>query len=220
MLGGNRRHACLAWLALAVAAQPLRAQDAPAAPPDQGCELHVWPSSGYHTTYFGWVHGGTIDGNLKGRQGYQPLSPDLLSAERQLAELRGLQIAALLGLGNYRVVLHDQPLTSREIRTGLERHATPSPPCYAELMTDDLVVQNHVLYGASLNGIYRFRQFSGDGAPTRSYGTYVLQKLENFPPKEGVDPKLGEAELVSAYTRSVAAFGAALQKAAAGPAKK
>jgi hypothetical protein len=212
----------LAWLTLVVARQPACAQDAPApaTPGDAGCELHVWPASGFHTTYFGWAHGGTVDGNLKGREGYQQFSTDLLSSERQVGQLRGLQIGDLLGLSNYRVVVHDQALTSREIRTGLARHATPSPPCYAELMTDDLVIQNNVLYGVSLNAIYRFRQFNGEGAPTRSYGTYILQKLEHYPPKDGEDPKLGPAELVSAYTQSVTAFGLALQRSASRAAAK
>lgn len=177
------------------------------------CELHVWPGRGFHTVYYGWAHGGTIDGAQKGRDGYPPIPDEPLSVAVQLEQLRALPLPDLLGLPDYAVVLHDTPLAAREIRGNGARHAQASPPCYAELMIDDIVFQDNVINGKWLNVIFRFHRFDGAGAePSRTFGNYILARLHVFPPSDpNVDPKPALDELVDAYAQTVRDFGRSLQ---------
>ena len=180
--------------------------EAPAAA--ASCELHVWPGRGFHTVYYGWAHGGTIDGAAKGRKGYPPIPDEPLSPAVQLRELAKLDIAGILGFTETRVVLHEQPLTSTAIRSTPGRQLSDSPPCYSELMIDDIVFQNNVISGKWLNVIFRFRQFDGSGsAPVRSYGTYVLQGAKLFPPAVDTDPQPALDELIRTYAQAVSEFG-------------
>jgi hypothetical protein len=189
------------------------AADGAGASVGQACELHVWPGHGFHTVYYGWVHGGTVDGALKGRQGYQQMPTDPLSAERQAALLRDLHPAELLGLAGFTTVVHDEPLSSRAIRSGTARHAADAPDCYAELMVDDLVIQDHVLGGKALNILYRFRRFAKGDTPSRSYGTFIVRPLHLFPPAASDEnPQPALDELVTAYRTALAEFGQALQR--------
>lgn len=209
------------WLVAAAGAAalfstvPLFAQDTAPPPvmseapaPTASCELHVWPGRGFHSVYYGWAHGGTIDGGAKGRKGYPQIPDEPLSPAVQLRELAKLDIAGILGLTGTRVVLHEQPLTSTAIRSTPGRQLSESPPCYSELMIDDIVFQNNVINGKWLNVIFRFRQFDGSGpAPVRSYGTYVLQRAKLFPPDVDTDPQPALDELTGTYAQSVNEFG-------------
>lgn len=211
------RFAYSAALAALAAAAPVVAQDAATAPTPHSdgtaaCELHVWPGHDFHAVYYGWLHGGTVDGALKGRKGYDPIPIEPLSAARQTEILRDLPVGRLLGLVDFATVLHDQPLSSREIRAGTARHAISSPDCYAELMIDDLVIHKNVLSGTALNILYRFRQFEKGDTPKRSYGTYIQQPLRLFPPAPRTDEQPALNELVTAYRKAFEEFGQALQK--------
>ncbi len=194
----------------AARAQAEPAPAAPAAPAATAtqCVLHVWPGRAFHSVYYGWAHGGTIDGAQKGRKGYPPLPDEPLSVEIQLAELRKIDIPAALGLSGYRTVLHDAPLDVKALRGATGRQLAESGPCYAELMIDNMVFQNNVLSGRWLNVIYRFRQFEGDApGPVRSYGTYVLARTTLFPPDAETDPQPALAELRAAFAQTVTGFG-------------
>ncbi len=189
------------------------ATDTAEASPGRSCELHVWPGHDFHAVYYGWAHGGTVDGALKGRQGYEQMPANPLSAERQASILRDLHPAELLGLADFTTVVHDEPLSSREIRSGIARHVADAPDCYAELMIDDLVVQDNVLSGKALDVLYRFRRFDKGDTPSRSYGTFIQQPLRLFPPAASdKNPQPALDELVTAYRTALVDFGRALQK--------
>jgi hypothetical protein len=206
----------LALCTAALAATAAIAQDAPAdpAPPAAapGCELHVWPSSPVRSTYSGWFHGGIVDGAVQGRDGYKKLPDSILGVEAQLRTLGELDLPATLKLADYRVVLHDQPLPSRAIRAATGRLLADTPPCYAELVTDDVFFQQDLIDGRFIKAIFRFRQFDGGDAPTRSFGTYVQYRLTQFPPAEPEQLDAALEEFRLAYGQAVKEFGVALNK--------
>ena len=201
--------------ALALSASTATAQDSTDAPAEgaTGCELHVWPADAVRSTYSGWFHGGIVDGAVQGRDGYKKLPDSILSPEGQLRTLGEQDLPALLNLPGYIVVLHDQPLPSRVIRATKGRLLTDSPSCYAELVTDDVFYQEDIISGRFLKAIFRFRQFDGGSdAPTRSFGTYMQQRLVQFPPAEPeqLDGALEEFRL--AYGLAAREFGEALNR--------
>jgi hypothetical protein len=203
----------LSAAALAAGEAPLAAQDTP--PPASGaCELHVWPSSPVRSSsqnYF--VMRSIVDGAVQGRDGYKKLPENILSTETQQSTLGELDLPAVLKLSDYKVVMHDEPLPSRVIRATKGRLLADSPACYAELVTDDVFYQEAEFDGRHLKAIFRFRQFDGSGeAPTRTFGTFVQQRLTVFPPEtpEQMDAALEEFRL--AYRTAVTEFGEALNR--------
>lgn len=180
------------------------------------CELHVWPGHDFHSVYYGWAHGGTVDGAAKGRDGYENVPHEPLSAGEQVKILGSADLAATLSLAGYRTVIHETPLSSREIRTGLARHALDTPRCYAELMIDDLVLQKNFTGTQALNILYRFRQFDGD-VSGRSFGTYIQVPVRIADKAIDRSSDAIVSELASAYSISIHDFGKAL---AAPPKKK
>lgn len=207
----------LVALAALAGAVPATAQDAaPPPPPAPDCELHAWPGSGLRSTYHGWFHGGIVDGAVQGRDGYKKLPDQPLPTARQFEILQAMPLAEIAGLPGYRVVLHDTALDSHTLRRTQGRLQPGAAACYAELAIDDVFFQQDIVDGRFLKVLFRFRQFEGDTA-SRSFGTYVQEKLIAFPPKTPADdaaPAL--AELGKAYEQVVRDFGAALGK----PAKK
>jgi hypothetical protein len=203
----------LAALAATVAGAPEPGQAASAAdvtssPSDPNCELHVWPGRGFRTTYFGWGHGGTVDGALMARKGYSPLTEEMLSTARQIAQLEKLQLAELVGLKGYRQIVHRAPLDSRTIRVAPERHSEAPPACYAELMIDTVVFQHNVLNGKGINTVARFRRFDGD-TQVQSYGGFAVQPV--LLPVSGddvADPAKITTAFEEAFAKGVTAFGA------------
>ncbi len=205
-----------AGVAALVAAQGVSAQEAappvPPAPTAATCELHVWPSSPVRSTYSGWFHGGIVDGAVQGRDGYKKLPDSILTPEAQLRTLREVGVAAALKLDSYTVVLHEQPLPSRAMRTATGRLVADSPACYAELVTDDVFFQQDLIDGRFLKAIFRFRQFDGGDTPARSFGTYVQYRVTQFPPTEPEQLDAALEEFRLAYGQAVKEFGAALNK--------
>lgn len=211
------------WIALAAAsvgicASAANAQEATA--PAAGCELHIWPSGPLNSVYSGWFHGGIVNGAVTGRDGYPAVPADPLGPASQVELLGGAQPHALIGRNSYRLVVHDTPLTSREIRTTPGRLTGTDVACYAELIVDDVFLQQDVFHGSFLKSSLRYRDF-GDGAvaaatPTRVFGTWVKTGLKLFPPKEGADLAAATDELKKAYVQNLALFAAALNKPAKG----
>ncbi len=200
-------------LSAALVASPLLADEPASVPTVQICELHVWPGNDLRSIYSGWFHGGIVDGAVQGRDGYRPLPSRPLTAERQVERLRGLPIAQLLGLTEYAVVIHDQPLDSRTLRTTPGRLAPDTVPCYAELAVDDVFFQEDIIDGRFLKLLFRFRKFDGTATPSRSFGTYIQRRLTLFPPKTPEsDAQAGLDELVAQYGDAVTEFGQALAK--------
>lgn len=177
-----------------------------------GCELHVWPANNFHSTYYGWVHGGTVDGGLKRRDGYQPLSHALLSTQRQVEELGKLPIGQWLGIPDYRTIVHESPLGAQVIRETRTRYASGGAACYAELVVVDVVLQENVLAGTALNVIYRFRRFDGGEGPVQIFGSYVLQPIKARPIVADPIAANDDRTLVNAFNMTVEKFGRALQQ--------
>lgn len=164
---------------------------------------------GFHAVYYGWVHGGTVDGALKGRDGYEQVPVDALQAATQLKLLATLKLDEITGLPGYKVVLHDQPLSTSAIRSTPGRHAADGASCYAELMIEDIVFQNNAINGKWLNVIFRFRDFDG-AQPKRTFGNYILERITVFPPKSDAELAAGLKEMEQAYIAAVYDFGKAL----------
>ena len=197
---------------LLCSALPALAQEAPPAGAARPCELHVWPAEDFHTVYYGWGHGGTIDGGFKQRTGYARLWVDPLSMARQAEILAAQPLPAQLGLTDYRLVIHPQRLSSQAIRTTATRLAPDTPTCYAELVVDTVVLQHNVLSGKGLNVIYRFRQFDSGPAPVRSLGTFIVQPIAlALSDKELPEPAAFAAEMERAYVATIGEFAVRLQ---------
>ena len=180
---------------------------------DGACELHVWPATAPMNLYIGFGHGGIVDGSTKGREGYPAAPENPLSPDRQALLLFEAGLPDLLRLPGYRVTLHPKPLDSRTIRTTRGRIAESTAPCYAELIVDDLILnQNTISGGNGLRGSFRFRTFGTDPAPMRAFGSWTLVKLSAFPPKPNEDPDKGIAEIVQAFRASLVQFAEALNK--------
>ena len=180
------------------------------------CELHVWPADAVRSTYSGWFHGGIIDGAVQGRDGYTKLPDSILTPKTQLRTLDELGLADAMQLPGYAVVLHEDPLPSRVIRAAKGRILPEAPTCYAELVTDDVFFQEDIVDGRFLKAIFRFRQFDGGDAPSRSFGTYIQYRLTQFPPAEPEQLEAALEEFRLAYGQAVRQFGVALNR----PAKK
>lgn len=197
------------------------AQDTAAPADATGCELHVWPSSPVRSSsnnYF--VMRSIVDGAVQGRDGYVKLPENILGSDTQIRTLNEVGVTETLGLPGYTVVMHDQPLPSRVIRTTPGRLQPESPACYAEFVTDDVFYQEDAIDGRKLKAIFRFRQFDGGSQmPTRTFGSFAQLSLKQFPPKtpEAVDGALEEFRL--AYGAAVKEFGAALNKPVKGKKK-
>lgn len=216
---------CLAALGGAAAAllgaPALAAQDTAAPAAATGCELHVWPSSPVRSSsnnYF--VMRSIVDGAVQGRDGYVKLPENILGSDRQIRTLNEVGVTETLGLPGYTVVVHDQPLPSRVIRTTAGRLQPDSAACYAEFVTDDVFYQEDAISGRKLKAIFRFRQFDGGSqTPTRTFGTFAQRGLSLFPPKtpEQLDPALEEFR--TAFSEAFKEFGAAMNKPAKGKKK-
>jgi hypothetical protein len=201
--------ACL--VALPAVAQTTPATEAPASAA-AACELHVWPAGDLIHLYYGWAHGGTINGSAKGREGYPPVPVNPLTAETQGALLASLDLPTLLKLPGYKVVIHPTPLTSREIRASTSRLTDSESPCYAEFMIDDLLLTQNVIGGNALRASFRFREFGLDAAPQRQFGNFVMTKLLQFPPKDPSQEAAAGEELKAAFRSDVTQFTAAATK--------
>ncbi len=174
------------------------------------CELHAWPANSLRSTYHGWFHGGISDGAVQGREGYERLPTDPLSTAVQAARLRASTLSKILSLEGYRLIVHDDVLTSAQIRKTKGRHVAESPPCYAELVTDDVFFQEDIVDGRFLKVLFRFRQFDGSDTPTRSFGTYSQRRLKLFPPKDAAEQEASLTELADQYSEALGEFGLAL----------
>lgn len=219
---GRLRKAPIGLLAALAVSVPwtATAQDATAslATSTSPCTLHIWPGSPLRSTFYGWLHGGIVDGAVNGRQGYPKLPRAPLDTATQQAVLASLDLPTILGLTGYQVTVHADTLDSRTLRNTPGRYTAEGGPCHAELAVDDVFFQEDSFSGRYLKVIYRFKRFDGSETPTRSFGTIATEKLTLFPPaKPEDDPQAALGELRHAFAESVATFGRQL---AAPPRKK
>lgn len=218
--------ALAAVLACSPAAAQEAAPDAASTAPDTApCELHVWPADAAKTfstlMEIRWTDMATVE--KYSLDPANPLGGTTASIDLQRRVFSTLDLPALLGLTGYGVVLHEQPLESRVIRTTKGRILPGSSACYAELVTDDVYFQeSHLLKvdninRSLLNTTFRFRRFDGGETPAFSYGTFVTRDM--FDPRKRPEPTLANAiaQFETAFAESVIQFAGAMQ--AAGQAK-
>jgi hypothetical protein len=190
-----------------------------------GCELHVWPSEGMSTVlqragdnlYLGYMTGGATSlervGGDSAPAHTAPAKPDEpLDHAAQSKALSVMPLATMLGLTDYKIVLHDTPLDSRTIRTVKTRYVASDAPCYADLVVSDLVYSRVYAHGRDLKTFLRFRLFGTGAAPTRSFGTWVQTKLNLFSLEPPRRDEAALAELNSAFAANLETFSQLLTK--------
>lgn len=207
---------------LAFAATSAAAQDAPQS---AQCELHVWPAANmisvrHHGIEPGHAQGlipalmeeGQMRHDERAKQAFDAASPETLPAAKQIELLSALPLPTMLGLKDYRVVMHDTPLDSHTIRTVTARYVESAAPCYADLVLDDNVYVRAYANGKVLKTLFRFRDFGSGTAPVRSFGTWVQTRLTLFSidPLNISQPALDE--LAAALTNNTTLFSGLLSK--------
>lgn len=202
-------------LALVWASFPAAAQR-PVSPtsdsPATQCELHVWPSQGLRSVYYGWVSGGINDGAVTGRKGYPVVPSDPINTAQQVKLMLTIDLPSHLGLKNYRQIVHDSALDTRTIRTSTARLTTSNSPCYVELITDDIFFQQDVITGRYLKTLFRYRDFGAAATPSRVFGTFVQTSLVIFPPISPDRTESAATEIHNAFLGNFDLFAAALRK--------
>lgn len=204
--------AMTALLALALAGQSVvnGRETAASAPAGDDCEFHAWPGEGLTSIFYGLFHGGIVNGGQQGRRGYPRIPPGAISTAVQRDLLIEAAPQRALQLPGHRLVVHEEALPSRTIRTSSVRVTPSRSSCYAELMVDDVVLQQDFVNGAKLRVLFRFRDFGPFGEPRRSFTTWADADLDSFPPRteDAVPDALRELRL--AFRQSVHLFGAQL----------
>jgi hypothetical protein len=203
----GRHFLIVVGLALALAGA---AAAQPTAPPADAaaCEFHVWPGDGLMSTYYGWFHGSIVNGQIMGRPGYPAVPPNPIDTARQREILAAAEPQKLFRQDGYRLVAHEEALPSRTIRTATGRLSDSAAPCYAELIVDDVVLQQDFVNGALLKTLFRYRNFGPGAAPERSFTTWVETDLGGFPPQAPGQLDAAIREIRSAFRNNIARFAA------------
>lgn len=178
---------------------------APEAVDPKRCELHVWGGERFQavtTTLlsgFGLV-GGLIDAarNAENNRLNQSRLGSALDTQGQAAALASLDLPKTLGIANYAVVTHDEPMDPK-VAGQKRRHAASSSPCYAELMVTRVLYQKAPLYGRSLRASFLYRQFGADTKPSFSFAGRGGNGLSVFPAKDEAQVDAANAEIVSVF---------------------
>ena len=157
----------LALTGTAAAQQPAVAPADPA-----GCEFHVWPGDGLMSTFYGWFHAGIVNGAIQGRPGYPRVPPNPIDTSTQSAILAEAEPQRLLAQPDHRLIVHAEALPSRAIRTATGRLSNSASNCYAELIVDDVVLQQDFVNGSYLKLLAHYRDFGADAVPRRSFATW------------------------------------------------
>lgn len=198
-------------------AQPSAAQSdgapAGAAPAKNSCELHVWPTAGVNSMFYGWTHGSTVNAAAKGRKGYPAVPNDPLPPARQIELLQALPLEQLLERPAGQVIYHPQPLDRMAARRP-GRHTDSIATCYGELIVGDIFYEEAVFSSRSLRTLFDYRAFNGEpgAAPTR-FMTWAEQPLTLFPPKTDGDMSAALAEIGQVFGGEFRDFAQARLKA-------
>ncbi|WP_404369793.1 hypothetical protein AB5I39_00215 [Sphingomonas sp. MMS24-J45] len=231
---GRRRTALVSSIAAVLLVAPVagHAQLATAGQTESpgSCELHIWPADGMlavrQRALDSRGSSGVLEGILKRTQQATADRRDAqvatalkekvavpLSPPQQIATLKQLPLNASLGIAAYRPIVHEVPLTSREIRTITTRYdPAPTARCYADLVVDDLVYSREYARGRKLKAFVRYRDFGATDRPIRSFATLVETKLEIFSLDPLVTTDAANAELVNAFARNLQTFAAIVAK--------
>ena len=174
------------------------------------CELHVWPATGLNSVYQGWFHGGIVNGAVTARDGYPVVPADPVDTPAQVTLLTIAKPQHMINRDGDTLVMHAEALSSRAIRSATTRLDASAAPCYAELIVDDVFLQQDVVSGSFLKTLFRYREFGAAPQPQRVFGTWVKTPLKLFPPKSPDNLPASQAEFKSAFVHNVELFGIAL----------
>ena len=156
--------------------------------------------------------GSTVDGALKGREGYPAVPAEPMATAEQVRLLTDADVPGAMRMSSYRAVVHDAALPSTIVRAATGRLTDSTSPCYAELIADDVFFQQDVVSGRYLRTLYRFRFFGASDRPESSFGTWAQTRLQSFPASEPEGEDAALAEVRAAYLRNIAEFAGHLHK--------
>lgn len=179
------------------------------APPETGCEFHVWPSEGLMSVYHGWIHGGIVNGQIQGREGYPALPPSPIETDVQRRILAESRPERLLGQPGHALIVHEEALSSRAIRTTEVRLTQSTSNCYAELVVDDVVLQQDAVNGAFLKVLFRYRDFGALARPRRTFTSWVQRHIDGLPPRRPEDVDAAIANIREAFREDIGLFATA-----------
>ena len=148
---------------------------------------------------------------------------EYLGPDVQVEELRKLDVAGILGLSGYRIVV-EAPTASNDdakkdatvkgavkdmnakLKNGV-RLSGSRAPCYAELVAANIFYNKAMMYGSNLFAGWTFRDFgrTGAGAPKVFAGS-VKNPLEDFPPKTAEKVSAAKGEIRDAYAKDVVEY--------------
>lgn len=214
--------------ALLTAASAQAQAGAPAASGE--CELHIWPTENYIGVNTGLLSGFGIVGVLadtsahKGRVAtVKDRMREYLGPEVQIDELRKAEVARMLGLSGYRIVVEPATASNEDMKkdpalkaavkamnTKLKsgaRLSSSTAPCYAELVGLNIFYHKAMMYGSNLFAGWTFRDFGRTGASApRVFAGAVKNPLEEFPPKTPDKIDAAKVEIRDAYAKDFAEY--------------
>lgn len=179
-------------------------QDA-AAPAATACEFHVWPADPVK-----WAQQDGMMLRSVNRPVYREGAPNIpvnpVDAAAQIEVMTLQQPQQLFGKADYRLVVHDAPLPSMTIRGATGRLSDSASACYAELIVDDIVIQQDVVSGSRLRTLFHYRDFGDGAAPRRTFSTWGEVDLAAFPPRHQAQYDMAMSELRSAFRNTIQNF--------------
>lgn len=176
--------------------------------------MHVWPSDGLHSAYWGNFHSGTVDGAVTGRAGYPAISADLLDTADQARLLRQVDGHRVLGRDGYTIVVHDTPLATTGIALAPAAYTPTHSACYAELIVQRVSFEQNAMTGSQLGLLLSLREFGPDGGVSRSFMSSVHQHLPKMTHRSSAPVTVpeAEAEMHDAFQAGIDEFAAAYQR--------
>lgn len=174
------------------------------APSKPQCELHVWPAGPLKGLSQSAILNHMVDQVFDPARGGMA-RPEGLSPAGQLALLSAMDLPALLGLPPATLVTHETPL-SRQETSQTARHAGAGSACHAELIVMQNVFDKAPLASPALKTLFLFRRFGEEAEPVSRFSTWADRTLLLYPPKDGADAEVAEAELLTAFTDNVRSF--------------
>lgn len=198
----------LVWLLFSteLAISMVRAQP-PTKPHTSSCEIHVWPGSSLGSVYQGLLRRRDIvNAGVNGRDGYPTLASVSIDTAAQQHILSQIPIGDWVNLPDYRTILHDKALESRIIRSTPGRIAASTSPCYAELVVDDVILQQDTVNGGRLKALFHFREFGDNSRPQRSFTAWTTTKISAFSTKLASSEDFARADIQQAFRNNVELF--------------
>jgi hypothetical protein len=191
-------------------APPVEAAKPQAPPAGPACEIHIFPAERFSSFTTGWLGGGLIEGAIYADRDKDNRTQMAASLDPviQAEALAALDLAGLLGLAPARIVAHEAPLDRKTINKVRTRRADSASPCYAELIVADMLFQQNVLLGRTLQTLFMVRDFGPRADAPRIAKSWGGNPLKRFPPKEGEDVEAAAQELVDTFTRNFEEFAA------------